>query len=66
MSVPGLDLLQTVTSFEENRSPDSIYGQGLDSRSFNSTVKLITSTARYSGARRVIVPFGEWEKNPRL
>ncbi len=54
MSVPGLDLLETVTSFDEGRSSDTIYGQESGNRSFNSTVKLITSTARYSGAKRVM------------
>lgn len=57
IGIPGLDLLETTTSFEPDFPPISIYSKWqktLQPRMFNATAKLVTSTARYAGAERVM------------
>ena len=53
MHVPGIDILETTTSFEK-KNPRSIYPKSYKNTGFNITAKLLTSTAKYTGAQRVL------------
>jgi hypothetical protein len=52
MSAPGIDMLANMTGYGGSQ-PGQIYG-GVDPRLFHVTVKLIASTCRHTGAKRML------------